>query len=136
MIGKFCIGDIVRDADGIEREITGASVYYKFGDGDTRTEDELELVFKTDMDERLVQTMCRKLEISYKQLCSKSRKRDYVLRRQVISYILRRKYKWSYKHIGDKINRKHCTVLYQVDCCEALLSINDAQIKQLYNKIK
>jgi len=133
---RYYEGDTVRDNDGIEKQIVAVSISYILSDGKETNGNELELVSQVDRDKQLVLSMCDKLDVTYQQLRSNSRKRYYVLRRQVISYFLRYKYKWTYVRISNKLNRKHCSIVYDVNACSEALSINDYEIKSLCDKIK
>ena len=63
-------------------------------------------------------------EISYDSVFTKSRKKEVVQTRQVIMFILREYFDYSYSDIGKKMKRDHTTVIHS---CEKVKSIKLTQ---------
>ena len=67
--------------------------------------------------------------IHKEQIMQKTRKREYVLARQMIYAILRNHYNLSLKHIGRMISKDHSTVIHGLDMHE-----KDYETDRLYKK--
>ncbi|RQD64583.1 MAG: chromosomal replication initiator protein DnaA [Desulfonatronovibrio sp. MSAO_Bac4] len=90
-----------------------------------------------DMDQILEQ-VCRVFDVTYESISSKSRKKQYVLARNIAFYIARRHTEFSLKEIGNRLNRRHSTVIKGITSVEKELSRKSPlgrQIKQTINQI-
>ncbi len=58
---------------------------------------------------------------------SKSRSQDVCTERMVIAYYMRN-HGFTYKKIGETINRNHSTVIHIVNRCKDLISIRDRRV--------
>lgn len=69
---------------------------------------------KDRMDEnQIIKVILQKFGISHEMMVSKTRKREFVDARLIITYILRKKLGCTYTHIGHMIgNRDHTTAIH------------------------
>ena len=75
---------------------------------------------------------CKRVDITKEQLFSKSRKRDLVEKRMVLSYTLRKSLGMTYQQIGKVLNKNHASILYSVKNIENFLIVYP-HIRELYN---
>jgi len=75
---------------------------------------------------------CKRVNITKDQLFSKSRKRDLVEKRMVLSYTLRKSLGMTYHKIGKVLNKNHASILYSVKNIENFLIVYP-HIRELYN---
>lgn len=136
MKAKFNVGDNVYDATGRESVVSGINIQYTLNDGSVWSEESLTPIPKSNPDDILVSDMCHKLDVSLMALRSADRHRYIVSRRQVIYYVLHKKYRWRYSRICAVSNRTHASIIFGVRQCEDFLSIKDREYTELYNKIK
>ena len=86
---------------------------------------------------KLFKKIEKELGVTRAQLVSSSRKRTLVIPRQIFCHILYRTGKFSLGAIGQLLgNRDHTTVIHSVKSVTELLEIKDAQVTEIYNKIK
>tara|TARA_R110000824_G_scaffold49716_3_gene139451 strand:- start:333 stop:773 length:441 start_codon:yes stop_codon:yes gene_type:complete len=67
--------------------------------------------------------ICETQELTLEQLKSKSRKRKYVEKRMVLSYILRVELGMTYQAIGDYLGLNHATILHHCRKCKGFLDV-------------
>ena len=89
---------------------------------------------KINMDEILTQ-VCTLFDISRESICSRSRKKQYVLARNVAFYIARKYTDFSLKEIGYQFNRRHSTVIKGITSIEKEISRHSPQGRQLKQTI-
>lgn len=61
--------------------------------------------------EDIIQSVCRVFDLPREKICSKSRKKQHVLARNLAYYLARKYTGHSLKEIGQRFNRRHSTVL-------------------------
>ncbi len=61
--------------------------------------------------EEIIQSVCRVFDLPREKICSKSRKKQHVLARNLAFYLARKYTGHSLKEIGQRFNRRHSTVL-------------------------
>lgn len=83
-----------------------------------------------DLDQ-IVNQVCRVYDVSLDNICSKSRKKQYVLARNVAFYLARKHTDHSLKEIGQRFNRRHSTVIKGVTCIEKEISRRSPAGRQL-----
>ena len=69
------------------------------------------------------------------QLTKRNRSRKLLYPRQVICYILKYYYNYTFKAIGRLFNQHHTSVMHSVESIETMISINDSIINDLITKI-
>ena len=70
--------------------------------------------------------LCSKIfGISENNILGRSRKRPYVVARQIIAYILRKKYNLTLSRIGKLMNRDHSTIVHNLECHKNDYETND-----------
>lgn len=69
-------------------------------------------------------------DVSFKELRSKSRKRQHVSCRQLIMWTIRKKTNMSLKDVGELFNRDHTTVIHSTETIENLLFVDDPIVKR------
>ncbi|WP_244147321.1 chromosomal replication initiator protein DnaA [Desulfonatronovibrio hydrogenovorans] len=89
---------------------------------------------KLDM-EQILKQVCGLFDVSLDAICSKSRKKQYVLARNVAFYVARRYTDFSLKEIGGHLNRRHSTVIKGITNVEKEISRNSPQGRQLQQTI-
>lgn len=92
---------------------------------------------KMDLDQILEQ-VCRLFQVSRESICSRSRKKQHVMARNVAFYIARRFTDFSLKEIGYRLNRRHSTVIKGITNVEKEISRKSPlgrQLKQTVNQI-
>ncbi len=89
---------------------------------------------KMDMDHILAH-VCKLFAISREGICSKSRKKQNVMARNVAFYIARRFTDYSLKEIGYRLNRRHSTVIKGITSVEREISRKSPAGRQLKQTI-
>ncbi len=89
---------------------------------------------KLDM-EQILAHVCKLFEVSPDCICSKSRKKQYVMARNVAFYIARRFTDHSLKEIGYRFNRRHSTVIKGITSVEKEISRKSPAGRQLSQTI-
>jgi len=81
----------------------------------------------------IIEFICKCYELSEDQLRSKSRKRDVVLARNTAFYLARKHTELSLKSIGERLGRKHSTVLKGITKVEREISLQTPLGRQIEN---
>jgi hypothetical protein len=68
-------------------------------------------------------------------LTKRNRSRKLLYPRQVIAYLLRHYYGYTFKSIGTLFNQHHTSVMHSISSIESMVSINDPIITILIAKI-
>jgi chromosomal replication initiator protein len=92
---------------------------------------------KMDIDQILAH-VCKMFEVAPESISSKSRKKQYVMARNVAFYIARRFTDFSLKEIGYRLNRRHSTVIKGITSVEKEISRKSPlgrQLSQTINQI-
>jgi chromosomal replication initiator protein len=78
----------------------------------------------------LISTVCDYFEITQMDLLGKSRKRELVIPRQIIMYLMREEIQASYPTIGNEIGKRdHTTVMHACDKIKEAVQ-TDEKIRQ------
>ncbi len=85
--------------------------------------------------EQIIQSVCRVFELPQDKLCSKSRKKQHVLARNLAFYLARRYTGHSLKDIGYRFNRRHPTVLKGITNVEREISKDTPLGRQLKDTV-
>lgn len=80
---------------------------------------------------KIISVVCDYYGVTQKEIISKSRKRNIVNARQVLSYLLR-KNKLTYHYIGKLLSRNHSTIVQSCKVIEDLLQVD----RNMVNDIK
>jgi chromosomal replication initiator protein len=81
----------------------------------------------------IIRFICKCYELSEEELRSKSRKRDVVLARNTAFYLARKHTELSLKSIGERLGRKHSTVLKGITKVEREISLQTPLGRQIEN---
>lgn len=81
----------------------------------------------------IIEFICKCYELSEEELRSKSRKRDVVLARNTAFYLARKHTELSLKSIGERLGRKHSTVLKGITKVEREISLQTPLGRQIEN---
>ncbi|MGE4423262.1 MAG: chromosomal replication initiator protein DnaA [Pseudodesulfovibrio sp.] len=81
----------------------------------------------------IISFICKCYELSEEELRSKSRKRDVVLARNTAFYLARKHTELSLKSIGERLGRKHSTVLKGITKVEREISLQTPLGRQIEN---
>jgi hypothetical protein len=68
-------------------------------------------------------------------LTKRNRSRKLLYPRQVIAYLLRHYYGYTFKGIGTLFNQHHTSVMHSISSIESMVSINDPIITTLIAKV-
>lgn len=81
---------------------------------------------------KIIQVVSEFYDVSEKDILSPRRKKEFVLPRQIVMYLLRQETKASYPFIGMKLGgRDHTTVMYACEKITACLENNDALSEEI-----
>ena len=83
----------------------------------------------------IIDLVCQCFTLTRQQLCSRSRRRDYVLGRNAIYYLARKHTSLSLQEIGGNFNRKHSTVIKGITSVERELQLQSNMGRQLASSI-
>ncbi|RQD60707.1 MAG: chromosomal replication initiator protein DnaA [Desulfonatronovibrio sp. MSAO_Bac4] len=83
----------------------------------------------------IINQVCKLFDVSLDSISSKSRKKQYVLARNVAFFVARRHTEASLKEIGYKLNRRHSTVIKGITSVEKELSRQSPLGRQLEQTI-
>lgn len=79
---------------------------------------------------QIIEVVCRYYSITNEDICGKSRKRELVVPRQIIMYLLREETRSSFPSIGDEIgHRDHTTVMHAYEKIREAVETNE-QVRQ------
>lgn len=78
------------------------------------------------------EALLRHLDVSNNELRGTWRIRRLVVRRQIISHILVRRYNATLTEVGRMLKRDHSTILYSCDVADGFLE-TDRAFKRMYN---
>ena len=90
---------------------------------------------KDDHFDNLLEAVQSVTGIKKENIIKKNRSRKLLYPRQVICYILKSYYEYTYKAIGRLFNQHHTSVMHSVSSIETMLFINDSIICELVNNI-
>ena len=68
-------------------------------------------------------------------LTKRNRSRKVLYPRQVIAYLLRHYYAYTFKSIGTLFNQHHTSIMHSIESIEIMISINDPIINDRITKI-
>jgi chromosomal replication initiation ATPase DnaA len=81
----------------------------------------------------IIKIILERFGITHEQMVSKNRNREFVDARLIVAYILRKKCRLTYTHIGHKIgNRDHTTAIHNVRKFEDVYE-TDVSFRKLSN---
>ncbi len=83
--------------------------------------------------QRIKEIICSEMGIKVSQLFGKTRKAEIVISRQILAYILRKKFNLSYHRIGTEIKKDHATAIHAVKCVEIYLKADKIIAKNFRN---
>jgi len=86
--------------------------------------------------EIILGNICRVADISKDKVQSKSRKAEYVLVRQVYSYVARQITKRSFREIGELVGVSHSNTLQAVNKVENYIKTKDFKTVNLLQKVE
>lgn len=135
MTGEYRIGDTVSTDDGRVCKIVGATILYSLDDGSMWNEKRLTIVQRTYSDEMIFDELCKALCTTKKIVQQQNRKREGVLKRQAITYILRKRFGWTYSRIGKILKKDHTTSIYSIHVVEDMLEIKDDIFKDMIEQL-
>ena len=89
--------------------------------------------------DEIVNGVCEASGVTIEQIKSKSRKREIVIARQIIQWMIAEKYKESkveinHKLIGEKVNRDRTGVYYSISQVEGAIKVRDRYVLDIINK--
>jgi len=73
--------------------------------------------------------------IDMNSLTKRNRSRKVLYPRQIVQYLLRSYYGYTFKGIGDLFNQHHTSIMHSIESIEIMISINDPIITDLMTKI-
>ena len=76
------------------------------------------------MNDKIIQTVCRKWNVSIDDVCGRSRKQEVVYTRMIIAYFLRQYTTLSTTKIGRLINRDHSTIIHYLKAYDSEFRFN------------
>ena len=126
----------VRDLEGVINSLLAYSVVYNSNIDMRLAERVIKRAVKIDnkpltVDE-ILDKVCTHYNVSQQNVFSKSRKRDYVIVRQVSMYLAQKYTKMPASRIGQLIgNRDHSTVIHSCNTIEQRLKIDKAFLEEM-----
>ncbi|MFW6120199.1 MAG: chromosomal replication initiator protein DnaA [Petrotogales bacterium] len=86
--------------------------------------------------EMIISTIEKLINVERKMIFGKSRRKDVVLARQILIYILKKEFGRSITEIGKLINRTHSTVIHSLNKIEKSISANDdSNVSDIVNRV-
>lgn len=76
------------------------------------------------MNDKVIQAVCRKWNVSIDDVCGRSRKQEVVYTRMIIAYFLRQYTTLSTTKIGRLINRDHSTIIHYLKTYDSEFRFN------------
>lgn len=83
----------------------------------------------------LIEIISKATCVEENNIISKSRKREFIISRQIYAYFLR-KSGYTLYQIGAKINKDHATAIYSINRIKELISVKDKQTIKIINQIE
>ena len=126
----------VRDLEGVVNGLMAHSIVYNSNIDMRLAERYIKRAVKVDNHpltiDDILETVCGHFNVSQQHVFSKSRKRDYVLVRQVSMYLAQKYTKMPASRIGQLIgNRDHSTVIHSCMTVEKRLQVDKAFVEEL-----
>ena len=134
----------VRDLEGVVNSLMAYSIVYNSGVDMRLAERVIKRAVKVDNHpltvDDILEKVCGHFNVSQQHVFSKSRKRDYVLVRQVSMYLAQKYTKMPASRIGQLIGgRDHSTVLHSCSAVEERLKVDkafQAELSSIENSFK
>lgn len=126
----------VRDLEGVINSLLAYSVVYNSNIDMRLAERVLKRAVKVDNSpltiEDILDKVCTHFNVSQQNVFSRSRKRDYVIVRQVSMYLAQKHTKMPASRIGQLIgNRDHSTVIHSCSTIEQRLKVDKAFVEEV-----
>ena len=126
----------VRDLEGVVNSLMAYSIVYNSNIDMKLAERVMMRSVKVDNHpltvDDILEKVCKHYRVEQKSVISKSRRRDYVLVRQVSMYLAQKHTKLSAARIGQLIgNRDHSTVIHSCNAIESRLKLDKAFSSEL-----
>lgn len=126
----------VRDLEGVINSLMAYSIVYNSGIDMRLAERVIKRAVKVDNKpltiDDILEKVCGHFNVSQQQVFSRSRKRDYVIVRQVSMYLAQKYTKMPASRIGQLIgNRDHSTVIHSCSAVEQRLKVDKAFSEEL-----
>ena len=126
----------VRDLEGVVNSLMAYSIVYNSNIDMRLAERVIKRAVKVDNHpltiDDILETVCGHFNVSQQHVFSKSRKRDYVLVRQVSMYLAQKYTKMPASRIGQLIgNRDHSTVIHSCSIIEKRLQVDKGFVDEL-----
>jgi|TARA_R110001632_G_scaffold217919_1_gene346796 hypothetical protein len=90
--------------------------------------------YKKERENAIIKKVCDSYEITIDELKGTSRNRNFVVPRQIISYIFRDYFNYTLKQIGYILKKNHATIIYNVKTVKDLI-VFDNSFKVEVNKM-
>lgn len=126
----------VRDLEGVVNQLLAFSIVYNSNVDMRLAERVIKRAVKVDNHpltiDDILETVCGHFNVAQQHVFSKSRKRDYVLVRQISMYLAQKYTKMPASRIGQLIgNRDHSTVIHSCTTIERRLKVDKAFQEEL-----
>ena len=126
----------VRDLEGVVNSLMAYSIVYNSNIDMRLAERVIKRAVKVDNHpltvDDILETVCQRYNVSQQNVFSKSRKRDFVLARQVSMYLAQKYTKMPTARIGQLIGgRDHSTVIHSCSAIEQRLKIDKAFVAEI-----
>ena len=126
----------VRDLEGVVNSLMAYSIVYNSGIDMRLAERVIKRAVKVDNHpltiDDILEKVCGHYNVSQQQVFSRSRKRDYVVVRQVSMYLAQKYTKMPASRIGQLIgNRDHSTVIHSCATVEQRLKCDKSFVEEL-----
>lgn len=119
------IMDKVSTTDGREGTVISSTILHTLDDGSVWNECQLSIIEKDYTDRMIVEELCESLGTTLKDMRSTNRKREIVNKRQAIMFVLRDRFGWTHRRVGNIFNKDHSTVTHSEGVVRDLLDIKD-----------
>ena len=86
--------------------------------------------------ENILTAVCILTGSNEAEIRSKSRKREYIIPRQIFCYAARKLTKMKYNEIGEFIGRDHSSIIHSCRESEKHIENNDKIFMEYFNKVK
>ena len=126
----------VRDLEGVINSLLAYSVVYNSNIDMRLAERIIKRAVKVDNKpltiDDIIERVCNHYNVSQQNVMSKSRKRDYVVVRQVSMYLAQKYTKMPAARIGQLIGKRdHSTVIHSCNAVEQRLKVDKAFVEEL-----